>query len=152
VQVAGLASDLDDLRGVGEPEAVDGDGLEGAQLDAAVAAVASAVQDGDAVPGQAGAAVQQGGLVGLDDKQVVGLLCGHQELGGGGVGLERVGGDHHAGQLQAFQQRGEGGDLLGRAADLLLGQHRAGGVVHRGEQVHRPAIAIGCCGAAGAAG
>jgi hypothetical protein len=72
---------------VREPEVVHGDGLEGAQLDAAVAAVAGAVQDGDAMPGQAGAAVQQRGLVGLDDKQVVGLLAGHQELGGVRVGL-----------------------------------------------------------------
>jgi hypothetical protein len=39
------------------------------------------------MPGQAGAAVQQGGLVGLDTEQVVGLLVGDQELGGGGVGV-----------------------------------------------------------------
>jgi hypothetical protein len=37
------------------------------------------------MPRQAGAAVQQGGLVGLDDEQVVGLLAGDQELGGLGV-------------------------------------------------------------------
>jgi hypothetical protein len=37
------------------------------------------------MPGQPGAAVQQGGLVGLDDEQVVGLLAGDQELGGVGV-------------------------------------------------------------------
>jgi hypothetical protein len=48
---------------------VHGDGLEGAQLDAAVAAVAGPVQDRDAMPGQAGAALQQGGLVGLDDNR-----------------------------------------------------------------------------------
>jgi hypothetical protein len=52
--------DLDDLGGVREPEVADADGLEAAQLD--VAAVAGAVGDRDAVPGQAGAAVQQGGL------------------------------------------------------------------------------------------
>jgi hypothetical protein len=52
-----LADALDDLGGVGEPEVVHGGGLEGAQLDAAVAAVTGAVQDGDAMPGQAGAAV-----------------------------------------------------------------------------------------------
>jgi hypothetical protein len=69
---------------------VHGDGLEGAQLDAAVAAVAGAVQLGDAMPGKAGTAVQQGGLVGLDHQQVVGVLAGDQELGGRGVGLQRV--------------------------------------------------------------
>ena len=46
----------------------DGDGLEGAQFQAAVAAVAGAVGDEDALPGQAGAAGQQGGLVRLDLK------------------------------------------------------------------------------------
>jgi len=65
-QVAGGAGDLEDLGGVGEPEMVDRDGLEGAELDAAVAAVAGAVQLGDQAPGKALAAVQQGGLVGLD--------------------------------------------------------------------------------------
>jgi hypothetical protein len=65
LQVAGLAGDLEDLGGVGEPEAVDGDGLEDAVLDAAVAAVAGAVQLGDAVPGQALAAVQQVGWLAL---------------------------------------------------------------------------------------
>jgi hypothetical protein len=37
VQVAGLAGDLQDLGGVREAEVVDGDGFEGAELDAAVA-------------------------------------------------------------------------------------------------------------------
>jgi hypothetical protein len=37
-----LPGDLENLGGVGEPELVDGDGLEGADLDAAVAAVAGA--------------------------------------------------------------------------------------------------------------
>jgi hypothetical protein len=38
-----LAGDLDDLRDVREAEVVDGDGLEGAQLDPAVRLVAGAV-------------------------------------------------------------------------------------------------------------
>ena len=98
--------------------------------------------------GKALAAVQQGGLVGLDHEQVVRLLAGDQELGGLGVGLEGVGGDHDAGEVQWGQQRGEGGDLLGRAADLVLGQHRAAGVVHRRQQVHRAAVAVWWVGAA----
>jgi hypothetical protein len=113
VEVAGLAGDLQDLGGVREPEVVDADGLEGAQLDAAVAAVTGAVQLGDAVPGQALTAVQQGRLVGLDLKQVVRVLVGHQELGGLRVGLERISGDHRPGQVEPVQQRGEGGDLFG---------------------------------------
>ena len=64
-QVAGLAGDLEDLGGVREPEMVHGDDLEGTQLDAAVAAVAGAVQHGDMVPGQASAAGQQVGWLAL---------------------------------------------------------------------------------------
>jgi hypothetical protein len=94
-------------------EVADRDGLEGADLDAAVAAVAGAVGDGDVVPGQSGAAFQEGGLVGLDDKQVVGLLAGDQKLGSVGVGVERVGGDDHPDQVQPIQQGLEGGDLAG---------------------------------------
>jgi hypothetical protein len=50
---------------VREPEVVDGDGLEGAQLDAAVAAVAGAVQHGHLLPGQAGAAIRSVGWLAL---------------------------------------------------------------------------------------
>jgi hypothetical protein len=77
------------------------------------------------MPGQAGAAVQQRGLVGLDDQQVVGLL-GHEDLGRLGVGLQRVGGDHHTGQVQAGQQRPEPGNLARGAVDVGLGPARCG--------------------------
>jgi hypothetical protein len=116
----------------------------------AVAAVAGTVQHRGAVPGQALAAVQQEGLVGLDDEQVVGVVLAHQELGGLGVGLERVGGDYHPGQVEWGQQRLEGRHLLGRAGDLALGQHGAGGVVHAGQQVRR--AAVGACPAGAALG
>jgi hypothetical protein len=76
------------------------------------------------------------------------LLAGDQELGGLGVGVQRVGGDDHPSKVQGCKQRGEGGDLLGRAADLALGQHLAGGVVHRRQQVHRAAVTVGWVGAA----
>jgi hypothetical protein len=78
-----------------------------------VAAVAGAVGDGDLVPGQDGAAFQQGGLIDLDDQQVVSLLLGYQELGGVGVGVQRVGGDDRPGKVQPVQQGLEGGDLAG---------------------------------------
>jgi hypothetical protein len=96
VQVTPFAGDLDDLGSVREPEVADRNRFEAAVLDAAMATVTGAVGDWDAVPGQAGAAVQQRGLVGLDHQQVVRLLPGDQELGGLGVGLQRVGGDHHS--------------------------------------------------------
>jgi hypothetical protein len=97
------------------------------------------------LPGQGGAVVQQGGLVGLDDEQVVGLLAGDQELGGVGVALQGVGGDD-PGQVQPLQQWLEGGDLARGAVDLALGQHRAGGVVHRRQQVDL--AAVWCAGTA----
>jgi hypothetical protein len=59
----------------------------------------------------------------------------------------RVGGDHHAVKVEVGQQRPKAGDLLGRAADLTLGQHRSAGVVHRRQQVHRAAAAGGGVGA-----
>jgi hypothetical protein len=118
VQLTDPAGDLDDLRGVREPEPAHGDGLEGAEFDSVVLAVAGAVQDGDVVPGQAGAAVQQRGLVGLDTEQVVGLLVGDEELGGVAVGVQRIGRDHGAGQLHVAQQRLEPGNLNRSAVDL----------------------------------
>ena len=63
------------------------------------------------------------------------------------MALDGVGGDHDVGEVQWGQQRGESGHLLGRAADLVLGQHRAAGVVHRRQQVHRAAVALGWVGA-----
>jgi hypothetical protein len=60
---------------MGKAKAVDADGLEGAVLDAAVAAVAGAVQHGDVVPGKGGAARQQGGLVSLDGEEREAAVC-----------------------------------------------------------------------------
>src|SRR4029453_18096237 len=94
-----------------EVEVVDGDGLAGPQLDVAV--VAGVVAHGHVVPGQPGAPVQEGWLVGLDGEQVVRLLAGHQELGRRGVGLQRVGGHDHARKIETGEHRLEGGDLPG---------------------------------------
>jgi hypothetical protein len=52
-KVAGLAGDLEDLGGVREAEVVDGDGLEGAQLDPAVAAVTVRSATGTSCQGMA---------------------------------------------------------------------------------------------------
>jgi hypothetical protein len=78
------------------------------------------------------------GWLALTDEQVVRLLDGGQELGGVGVGLQCVGGDHRAGKVEVGQQWLEGGDLARGAVDLTLGDHRAGGVVHYGQQGDRP--------------
>jgi hypothetical protein len=120
---------------VREAEAAHTDGLEGADLHAAVGLVAGAVQDRHVVPGQASATVQERGLVGLDAEQVVGLLDGDQELCGISVGLECVGSDHRPGKVHVSQQRPQAGHLAGGAVDLALGQHPPGGVLHGRQQV-----------------
>jgi hypothetical protein len=55
------------------------------------------------------------------------------------LGVQRVGGDHPAGQVQPLQQRPEPGDLVSLAVHLGLAQDRTAGVIHRGEQVDRRA-------------
>ena len=58
------------------------------------------------------------------------------------MGLQRVSGDHHTGQVQVGPQWPEPGNLARRAVDLSLGKDGAGGVVHRGEQVDLPALGV----------
>ena len=82
VEVADAASDLQCLACVREAKASHGDDLEAAGLDPAMAAVATAVQHRDVMPGKLAKLGVQGGLVGLDREQVVDVLVGHQELGG----------------------------------------------------------------------
>jgi hypothetical protein len=50
--------------------------------------------------------------------------------------VQRVGGDHDAGEVHAGQQRLEGGHFTRRAVDLALGEHGAAVVVQRRQQVH----------------
>ena len=64
------------------------------------------------------------------------------------MGVQRVGGHDHAGKVQPVQQGLEGGHLTRRAVGLALGEHRAGGVVHGGEQVDLPALGAAGAGAA----
>jgi hypothetical protein len=66
---------------VGEVKAGDRGDLQAAGLDPAVAAVAGVVLDGDLPPGQGSELLVQGGMVGLDEQQVGGVLDGDQPLG-----------------------------------------------------------------------
>jgi hypothetical protein len=68
----------------------------------------------------------------------VSVLGFHQELCGIAGGLERIGGDHGTGQVQALKQRLEAGHLATGAVDLALGQHRPAGVLHGRQQVNLP--------------
>jgi hypothetical protein len=81
VERADPAGDPQGLGGVGEVQAGDGGDLQAAELGTAVAAVAGVVGDRDLVPRQGLELVVQGGLVGLDDQQVGGVLVGDQPLG-----------------------------------------------------------------------
>jgi hypothetical protein len=80
------------LGGVGEVQASDGGDLEPAGLDAAMAAVAGAVGDGDLVPRQGDELLVEGGLVVLDDQQPGGVLVGDQPVGVLALGVQRIGG------------------------------------------------------------
>ena len=71
------------------------------------------------------------------------LLAADKELGRVGVRMQRVGGDHAPVKVQVGQQRLEPGDFARGAVNLALGEHGAGGVVHRGEQMDLPAVASG---------
>jgi hypothetical protein len=83
------ADDLDRLGGVGEAQPGDGGDLQGAELDAAVAMVAGAVHHRDLPPRQPDQLGVEGGLVGLDDQQVVGAAV-DQEGGVVALGVQRV--------------------------------------------------------------
>jgi hypothetical protein len=126
---------------VGEVQAGNGGDLQAAGLDPAVAAVAGAVGDRDLAPGQSLELLVQGGLVGLDDQQVGGVLDADQPVGVLTLGVEGVGGDDSPGQVQRLQQRLEASDLVGGVVDIGLAQDTTAGVVHRGEQVDLPVAA-----------
>jgi hypothetical protein len=129
---------------VGEVQASDGGDLQAAELHAVVAAVAGVVGDGDLAPGQRLELLVQRGLVGLDDQQVGGVLLGDQPVGVGVLGVQRVGGNDRPGKVLPLQQGWELGDLVGGGVHVGLSQDHAGGVVHRGQQVHRrPAVMTG---------
>jgi hypothetical protein len=69
------------------------------------------------------------------------VLGGDQPVGVLALGVERVGGDYGVGKVQPLQQRPEPGDLVGGGLHVGLGEDRAAGVVHHGEQVdQRPGV------------
>jgi hypothetical protein len=85
----------------------------------------------------------QGGLVGLDDEQVMGLLVRDQPVRERPLGVQGVRGHHDPGQVQIAQQWLHGGDLVGLVVDLPLGQHDPLAVGDRGHQVRGTAVDVG---------
>ena len=53
------------------------------------------------------------------------------------LGMQRVGGDDGAGQVQGRQERRELGYLVRLAVHRRLGEHRPGLLIKSGQQVHR---------------
>lgn len=78
-------------------------------------------------------------MVALDHGDVVGLLVLDQEPGVLGLRVQRVEGDHRAGQVERSEEGLEGGDFVGFLADLALGDDLAA-CGHRGEEVDLGAV------------
>ena len=119
--------------------------LEGAPLGAAVPAFPLVIGHRYVAPGQGGELGVQAGLVALDDQQVLSAAPG--QVGGMvTLGVQGIGGDDRAGDVNAVQQRGEQGDLIGLGAHLHLPQHHAVRMIEGRQQV--AAVLLAMAGAA----
>jgi hypothetical protein len=101
---------------------------------AAVPAFPLGAGDWHVAPGEGGELGVQAGLVALDDQQVV-RSAAVQVSGVGALGVQRVGGDDRAGDLDTVQQRAEHRDLVGLGGHVHLPEHHAMGMVKGGKQV-----------------
>jgi hypothetical protein len=104
---------------------VQGDGLDGPGLFAAVTGVAGAVADRDMCPGQGLELLEQGGLVALCLQEQV-RSTGGDLLGVLGLSVQGVGDEHDPGQaaedlLDGIEQRREGSDFVAFRVDGDLG-------------------------------
>ena len=97
---------------------------------------------------QAGEFVEELGLIGFDDQEVIGLFFFHDMVGGGGLSIERIGGDQGAAQVQVPEEVFEGRDFIGFGRDLDLAAKELG-VGVQGAEEHEP-LAIDFGGGAGA--
>lgn len=140
-QDAASADDLQDLVGVGEGQVGDGGHLDPPDLVAAVGGGAGLVHQRDLSPRQPSQLVVQGGVVGLDEGDVVRVLVLDQEAGVVVLGQHRVEGDHGVGQVERVEQGLERGDLVALGVDLSLGDDGAGAVQGSGQQVHSTSVA-----------
>ena len=116
------AHDLDGLGGVGEgqPGGHSGD-LQGPPFAAPMAAVTAVAGDRDITPGQGLELGVQTGLVALDREDVM-RAPGCQVADVLTLGVHRIGGDDHVGQLDSVQQQRQPRDLVGLGPDIDLPQ------------------------------
>src|SRR5271157_2098076 len=93
--------------------------------------------------GQAGQFVEELGLIGFNDSEVVGLFFFHHMVSGGGLSIEGVGADQGAAQVQVSEQVLEGGDLIGFGRDLDLAAKELGVGVQGAEELDALAVDFG---------
>lgn len=92
------------------------------------------VKGRDVAPGQPGQLGAQFRAVVFDDEYIVAAAL--VQVGRVAVlGVQRIGGDDGAGEIDPIQQWREGGDLVALVVDLGLAQHDTAGVFERGEQM-----------------
>jgi hypothetical protein len=136
--------DLESLAGAGVVDVVEDGGLQAAYLVAVVGPGAVVVVESDVTPGQLADPLVEAGVVLLHDGEVAGALF--PQVGAVFVlGVESIGVDHSAVEIEGVEQGPEGGDLVALVGDLPLGEDPAG-VVHRGQQSDRGTA--GCARAA----
>jgi hypothetical protein len=92
--------------------------------------------------------VKEFGLVGFDDQEVIGPFVLDQVGGGGFVGVQGVGADQRAAQVQVLEQVLEGGDFVGFGRDADLTAEQLGVGVQGAEELEGLAVDLG--GGAGA--
>jgi hypothetical protein len=142
VQGPDPAGDADGLGGVGEGEpGGDGGGFEGAVFFAAVTPVALLAAGRDVAPGQVLDLGVQGGLVLLHGERKVRAAPVHV-VRGSALGMEGIGRDDSAVQVQAVEQRDDHRDLIRFRADLGLSSDDAPLAGQGGQQVHLAAVTV----------
>ena len=76
--------------------------------------------------GDAGQSVEEFGLIGFDDQEIIGLLLFDQMRAGGFLGMQRIGTDQGAPQVQILEEFFETGDFVGFGGDLDLASEQLG--------------------------
>ena len=124
-----------------QPSHVMADGMA-THHDAAVITVGcleAAVNDGGGIVEVAPDFVVQAGLVILDGEQVVAATI-KDGLGDLGLGAHGVDGDEGASEREAFEQKRDGGDLVGLGRACLLAKHQALAAGPGRDHVERTAV------------
>lgn len=129
------AADLDDLADVVESDHLGGhfhsfDGVGDASATRGIGGRVAA----DLVPPQRFQLIVEGGLIALDTHHEVPAAI-NDVVGCRALGMERVDGDDHVGDVDRVEQIDQFGDLVGLRADRDLTDHRSRLVIHRGEQM-----------------